>query len=289
MLKRYKYEMMLVTCAMFWGLAFPVMKFAGENVDSISFLAIRFTIATLVLVLAFWKKLKNIGKKMILPCVGVGLLMALHSFLQLEGLRYTSAANSGFITSTNVIFVPIFMYMMFRKKPTKNIVIGLITVVIGFVFISGVVTLSPFSFNLTSFNYGDLLTLLCAIFTALYMIVFNRCAVKYDEVLVNILHMAGAAVGMWLIWIFYPMKVMDFSAMSTVMGTLYCGIFASAVAFWLLAKAQAKLEASKVAVISSSEPIFATLFAAIIWGDPITLTAAVGGAFILYGVVKSSI
>lgn len=289
MIKKFKYEIMLVGCAAFWGLAFPVMKFVGESIDSISFLAIRFLLATVVLAMALGTKLKKITKKMLLPSVGVGLLLALHSYLQVEGLKYTSPANSGFITSTNVIFVPIFMFLFFRKKTAKHILIGLAAIVVGFVFISGMVTVFPFTFNLTTFNFGDFLTLLCAIFTAIYMIVFNSLSSKYEEELVNFLHMGGACIGMWAIWLFMPNKVMDFSSVGAVLGTVYCGVFASAAAFLLLAKATAKLEASKVAILCSLEPIFATLFALIFFGDSITLTTGIGGGFILFGVLYSSI
>lgn len=288
-MKKYKYESMLVGCAAFWGLAFPVMKLVGENIDSISFLAIRFTIATLVLTVICREKIYNLDKKMIFPCVGLGLLMALHSFLQIEGLKYTSSVNSSFITSMNVIFVPIFMYLFFRKKPKRNIIIGLSVIILGFLLISGVVSIFPCSFHLTSFNKGDLLTLMCAIFTAAYMIAFNQCSVKYDEMLVNTVHMGGAACGMWIFWIFSNEKVMIFSSISTIAGTIYCGVFASAVAFLLLAKAQAKLEASKVAVICALEPVFATIFTTLVWHDSVTLTTLVGGILILVGVIKSSI
>lgn len=283
-----KYKLMLVGCAAFWGLAFPVMRMIGESIDSLSFLAVRFTLATLLLVLIFLPKLKEIKPSMLLPCFGVGHLMALHSFLQVEGLHYTSSANSSFITSTNVIFVPIFMYLFFRQKPTKNIIIGLISIVIGFFFISGMVSLSPFGIQKFTFNFGDFLTLLCAIFTALYMIVFNKLAVKYDESLVNLLHMGGAAVGMWVLCLIKGSISIDITDSSAVVGILYCGMFASALGFWLLSKAQAKLDASTVAVLCSLEPIFATVFAALIWREPITVVTALGGAFILYGVIKST-
>lgn len=111
------------------------------------------------------------------------------------------------------------------------------------------------------------MTLLCAIFTAIYMIVFNLCSVKFDETLVNVLHMAGAAGDMWIIWLFVPEKAINFSSMFTVIGTVYCGIFATAFAHFLLAKAQAKLEVSKVTLICSLEPVFATIFATLIWHD----------------------
>ena len=297
-IKTYRYEALCLSSAMLWGLAFPVMKFVGGGIDTVSFLALRFLIATVVLAIACGKKLKGITSNMILPCVAVGILFALHNYLQVEGLRYTSAANGGFITSTNVVFVPAFAYLILKKRPTVNMIVGLAAATAGFLLISGIVTVAPFGFHLTSLNVGDLLVLLCAVFTALYFVVFNMITQKYDESIANLLHMAGAAVGMWLVWMFYPQKSMDLSSPITVGGLLYCAVFASAIGFLLMAKASAKLEPSKVAIICALECVFAAAFAALVtWGVPypdgsretITLTTVLGGALVFYGVIKASI
>ena len=297
-MKTYRYEALCLCSAMLWGLAFPVMKFVGGGVDTVSFLALRFLIATVVLVMSCGRKLRQITPKMILPCVAVGLLFALHNYLQVEGLRYTSAANGGFITSINVVFVPVFAYLILKKKPTADMIVGLVAATIGFLLISGIVTLAPFGVHLTALNKGDLLVFLCAVFTALYMVTFNIVAQKYDETLANLLHMAGAALGMWIVWVFCPAKAMDFSSPVTIMGLMYCAVFASALAFLLLAKASAKLDASKVAIISSLECVFAAVFAAVITvlvpypdgsREVLTLTTVIGGALVFYGVLKASI
>lgn len=290
----YIYEILLVITAALWGLSFPAAKFVGGDVDSVSFLAIRCSIAAVLLLLFFRKKLKKIPFKMAVQSLGVGALLAFHSFIQLEGLRYTSSGNSAFITSVNIVFVPVFAFLLYRKKPDHGFLPGLAAVVCGFLLISGIITLLPLGFHLTDVNDGDLLTLLCAVLTALYFVLYNNLTEKYDETAVNALHMVGAAVGMWLLWLFYPGKAMDFSSGVTVAWILYCAIFASAVGFWLLSKAQAKLSAAKVAVICSLESVFAMAFAAVIPGrdgltEPITLTAAVGGLLILAGVVKISV
>ena len=286
---------MAIGSAVLWGLAFPVTKFVGGAVDSVSFLMLKFLIASIFAIVFSFKRLKEIrDPKMVLSCLFLGMIFATHSFFQVEGLRYTSAANSGFITSMNVLFVPFLMYIFFRKKPTKNIVIGLIAIVIGFLFISGIVSVNPFSFNLTRLNYGDFLTLICAIFTAVYMVVFNTLSVKYDEVAVNTLHFIAAFLSMFVVWCFYPGRTMELGSAPVFLSVLYCGAFAAGVAHLLLAKANTKVEASKVAILSGLEPVFATVFALFIpdmdgnFGT-ITLSVAIGGALILYGAIKSSL
>ena len=293
-MQMYLYELLLVVTAALWGLSFPAAKYIGNDVDSLSFLAIRLTIAAALLLLIFRKSLKKVTSKMAWLSIGAGALLGFHSFIQLEGLRYTSSGNSAFITSTNIVFVPLFSLLFFKKKPDKGFFSGMLAVTVGFLLISGLVSLNPPAFHFTGINYGDLLTLLCAVLTALYFIYFNTLTEKYDETAVNVLHMIGAAAAMWCFRLFSPQKNIDLSDDLTVFWILYCAVFASAAGFWLLSKAQAKLSAAKVSVICSLESVFAMLFAAVIPGrsgeiEPITLSAAVGGIFILLGVIKISV
>lgn len=224
----------------------------------------------------------------------VGALLAFHSFIQLEGLRYTSSGNSAFITSTNIIFVPCIAFLLFRRKPERGYYSGVLAVVCGFLLINGIVSIQPFTIRVTEMNYGDILTLLCAALTALYFVPFNALTERADDAAVNTFHMIGAAVASWGVWLFSPEKRMHFSDATTVFWVAYCALFASTIGFWLLSKVQTKLSAAKVSVICSLESVFALLFAAVIPGrdgcvEPITLSAAVGGILILAGVIKISI
>ena len=171
---------------------------------------------------------------------------------------------------------------------------ALISVMAGFLFISGIITLVPFGIHLTSLNYGDVLTIIVAILTAVYFMFMEAITKKNDAVAVNVVHMVGAAITMWFFWIFYPDRMMSFDNMGTLIWILYCAVFGSAVAFYFLTKAQAKVSASKVSLICSLESVFAFLFAAVIPGrdgnvEAITLNAVVGGALILAGVIKVSL
>ena len=226
--------------------------------------------------------------------VPYGILSSFHSFIQVEGLRYTSSGNSAFITSTNIIFVPFFAFVLFRKKTEKGFFPGLVAVVLGFLLISGIVSLKPFGFNITGVNKGDILTLFCAILTAVYFVLYQSLAERYDELSVNVFHMCGAAAFMWVLSLFSTEKSMDFSNTGTVLWLLYCAVFASALSFVFLSMAQAKLSAAKVSVICSLESVFAMLFAAVIPGrngdiEPITLAAVIGGLLIILGVLKISV
>ena len=102
MIRKYRYELMLLVTAAIWGLTFPVMKYIGHDIDAVTFLAVRFTLAAFVLLFMCRKQLQKISQGMLVSSALIGFLYAFHSFLQTEGLRYTTPANSSFITSTSV-------------------------------------------------------------------------------------------------------------------------------------------------------------------------------------------
>ena len=296
-IKSLKYESMLLACAMLWGLQFSMLKFVGETFDATTLLFIKFLLSTLILGIINFKGIKFQGEKMVVHSILLGVLVATHTYFQTVGLANTNPANSSFIITTNVIYVPIIMFLLFGKRPSRNMIIGLVAITIGFLFISGILSFNPLSFNL-ELGYGDLLSLICAILTAFYMVYFNYLSSKYDEVSVNIIHIAAASATMFIVWIFVGIRgeyKMDFTNISAVLGLIYCGIFSGGIASLLLAKGTAKVEASKTAILCGLEPVFATIFAAILTvfipglDGKITFSIVLGGALILYGAIKSSL
>ena len=161
-------------------------------------------------------------------------------------------------------------------------------------YICGIIDFNSFSINSISFNVGDLLTLACAILTALYMIVCNNLVAKYDYGTVNFIHFIFATLTAFLIWPFSPEKNANFTSIPVIISVVYCGIFASALAFLFLMKAQTKIDATRTAIFCSLEPIFALMFALVIpdlFGnvEVLTTNTILGGTLILFGVIYSSI
>lgn len=306
MIRNLKYELLALSCAVMWGLQFPLVSFSQTALDSVTILLLRFAIGSLVLFLVNFRRLKGIDLKMILHCIFLGIIAAVYNYFMVEGIKYTTSANSSFITATNVIFVPFFAYLFFREKPTKNVILGLLSIIAGFLFISGIITVDgsylklsqfnpakAFTFGMNPLNYGDLLTVIGAVLTAVFFVYLSHLTKKYDEGAVSFLHMLAGAIALFVIWLFVGEPIRLDTA-PILLSTLYCGILSGGLAFYVLALASAHLSSAKTAILSGMEPIFAVVFATFIPNvngvtEPITLTVVIGGAFIIYGAVKSSL
>ena len=130
------------------------------------------------------------------------------------------------------------------------------------------------------------------------MVYFNYLSTKYDEDSVNIIHLVVSAAVMFIAWIlcYHSGKVkVDFENIPAVFGLVYCGLFSGGVATMLLARGTAQVNASKTAILCGLEPVFATLFAAILTifipslDGRLTPSIIFGGALILFGAIKSSL
>ncbi len=148
-------EAILLGLTLVWGGTFVIVKTALFGVSSPAFLELRFALATIVLILIFPRKALRLNKRLIRDGLILGGFSFLGFILQTEGLRFTTASNSGFITGTSVVFTPIIQIVLEKRFPKWNHITGIAIVCVGLYFLSG--------HNFSTLNYGDILTLGCAI------------------------------------------------------------------------------------------------------------------------------
>jgi drug/metabolite transporter (DMT)-like permease len=162
---------LLGACAC-WGLSFPLMKGlaqmqqqaypeAGSWFVSSWGLAIRFLIAGAIV--AWWCRylLKDISRAEVSQAVGLGLLTAGGMLLQMDGLSYTSASTSAFVTQGYCIFLPLVVAIMVKRFPPLHVMLAAIMVM------AGVAVLAQLDWRDLKLGRGELETL-CAsmVFTA---------------------------------------------------------------------------------------------------------------------------
>lgn len=290
---KLQYKLLLIVTVAMWGAAFPLMKNISYAVDSIPFIALRMTIATVALLIINAKNLKKITKKMIISGAIYGVLLTFSSFFQVQGIRFTTATNAGFIGTTYVIFMPLFVFALTRKKPTKRTIVGIVIVVLGLLFICGIVSISPIGISMTSLNVGDLLTLAFSLLTCIYLLVGDHMTKKFDVCLITFVHAAFAALSAWIIMPFSGQTTMNLSNPTILLSVIYCGVFSCALGYLFTLIAQKHLDPTTTSIFWSIEPVFVMIFAAIIpdmFGNveyP-TVISLIGGILVLTGVAITS-
>jgi len=207
----------------------------------------------------------------------VGLFLFCGYTFQTQGLRFTSAPRSAFLTGLTSVMVPLLGALVYKNRPQVSEVIGVLVATAGL----GLMTLPG---AIGPIGQGDLLTLVGAIGFAAQIVALGHFSEHMSFELLSVAQVACAAVlslaFCW--WVEAP----RFEWRPVVVcGILITGILATALAFTVQAWAQQFTTAARTALIYMLEPVFAWITSYVLAGESLSGRAAVGAACILGGVV----
>jgi drug/metabolite transporter (DMT)-like permease len=262
----------LVAVAASWGAAFVLMKDAINEQPFYDFLAIRFTIATAVMVLAKPKMLKTLDAKMVKHGVILGLLLSLGYITQTIGLELSTAAITGFITGLYVVLTPLFGWFIFKKPVGKKLLAGVIlaTIALGMISITGV-----------GFEVGQIWVMVCAIFFAAHIVGLSIWSPGKDVYTLTVLQLATVGAVSW-IGSFLNDGAYQSPADSTGwFAVIFTAVFATALAFFIQTWAQSLMDAARVAILLTSEVVWAALIAVAVGQEVLGIRTIIGGAIMV--------
>src|SRR3954451_20979948 len=99
-----------------WGSTFFLIHDLLERVPTLDFLAVRFTIASLTLIVLAPRALGRLTADSRRQAVVLGCLYGVAQILQTAGLAQTPASVSGFITGMYVVATPVFAALILRSR-----------------------------------------------------------------------------------------------------------------------------------------------------------------------------
>lgn len=269
----------LFYAAAIWGSTFFIVKGVLNDIDPVMLVAYRFLLAGIGMVVF----LRLTGRS-ITAGLGrasfLGFVLWMLYIPQTIGLQYTTASNSGFITGLFVAFVPIFLRVIFKRKPTLMEVIASIVSLAGLWVLTG---------GLRDINIGDILTLIAAVTYALHVLYTDKFVKGgFDPYVLTcqqflVVGLLSLVTGLVLD---LPMEIRSTEAMWIV---LFLVVFPTLSAFVIQAVAQKHTSPLKVSLIFALEPVFAALFAWTLGGEQIIRHRAMGGLLIFSALVISSL
>jgi drug/metabolite transporter (DMT)-like permease len=294
-MKKYIGEIALFSITIFWGVTFAIIKLALNDISPMFFIAIRFSFAAVLLLPFLLKPLLHTDFITIKAGLFLGLLYFIGFATQTVGLQYTTATKSGFITGTFVIFIPILQLILERRSPSRGNIIGILLVIIGLILLSskGETVIDILTELGSNFNVGDFLTLICAVFYAMYVVYIDIITNKLDYkplIILQVLFTGIAGFVAAFIFDFIGIEPLRYDFNKTViMVILYTAIFSSVLATVIQTKYQKTVTPTKAGIIFSLEPIFAALFAFIIINESVSSFGIIGCLFIFTGVLVSEL
>lgn len=264
----------LLAVAAVWGSTFFLVKGLVLVMPPLDFLGVRFVITAVVVVATQYKRLRRVSKQVWKQGFALALVFSAAQLFQTVGLQTTAASVSGFITGMYVVFTPVLLAIVFRKRLASAtwISVGLAS--------TGIAVLSLREFSVGA---GEALTLLGALTYAIHILMLGQWARKTDAIdlgLVQVL-LVGVILGVASLpgGVTLPDTAGNWAAL------IYMAVFAGLGAIVLQTWAQGRLGPTKTAVILTSEPAFAAIFAVIFGGEVVGVPMVLGGALILFAML----
>lgn len=287
-------NLLLLLAGATWGMGFVAQSTAMDDVGPFLFVALRFLVATLVVLpfaLREWRQSKKIPGPA--PVVGdvavpsqrplsacdyrhfglIGLALFAGMATQQIGLLTTSVTNSGFLTGLYVVFTPALAVLLYRARPHRIIWPAAFTALAGIFLLSGG--------DLSLLVAGDLLTIVSAGFWALQVVLIGRFVIETGRpLMLSAVQFAVTTLLAGLLAVLLEPIVWS-DIQRALPEILYAGVVASGLAFTLQVIGQRYTSAPQAAIFLSSEAPFAAFFGFLFLDERLTSIGLVGCALIL--------
>jgi drug/metabolite transporter (DMT)-like permease len=278
--ERLRGDLALLACAIGWGTTFPLTRLALEDASPLVLVAARFLLAALLLLRwGFYPDPRGLVRA--LPVgLWLGLLLTGGYALQTYGLTLISASRSAFLTAFYVLFTPLFDWIVNRRRPPWPPLAG------APIALGGVALMTGGGWRGVP-GLGDLVTLACAAMFAAQIVALGSALRRHRAR--QLLFLQIAVCGLLSLtaapWLEAPRLVPTGRLIGAI---LFLGIVATVLLLGLQAYGQRHTTPTRAAILFSSEPVWAALFAALL-GEQLATHEIAGAGLVLVGLVVATV
>lgn len=282
-------KLLIVIATVIWGFSFVVMKDVINEVTPAWLLGIRFVAAGLILLVVFWKRVKQtFSKESLIAGMVIGLLLIIAYITQTVGLVYISPGKNAFLTAVYCVIVPFVWWIVAKRRPTIfNILAAAVCIAgVGLISMNGSDTQ-----NGALIGYGEILTLICAVFFALHIVAVSKYSEKHDVMVLTVYQFlwSGVFALVWALFFETPPKTDMLLSTDFLLSLGYLVIFASVVALALQNIAVAKIPPAQASVLLSLESVFGVVFSVLFYGEVLNTQLIVGFVLVFAGIMISEV
>ena len=277
-------EGLIVLQSVVYGFGDPISKIAFDAVPVYSMMTVRYSIAFLVCLMLFGKRIAETLRtvplrKWLIPGMCIGLSYLLNNV----ALALTEATSVAFLRSMSVIFTPLLAFLMFRMRYSwKQILIQILV-------LPGIYLLCVRG-GLSGFGAGETVALLAAVLMG-GALVFSHRYLSEDVDAVSMTALQGgcsallAVLGCVFIERGIDMSGADAKVWAII---LYLAIACTFLGYLMQNLALTKISERAVSLLQSLCPVMTAVFSFILLGEKLS-AAGVAGAAIIIACVAASV
>lgn len=274
-------EIVFLGVVVIWGITFVFTRDALQVVGPFAYNTLRISLGAMTLALLAGARWRQLSRAYLWPALVTGTVLFVSYAAQSYGQQFTTASKAGFLTGTNLVYVPLLAAFLLRRAPGRSSLVGVALAFVGLILLSvqgslGELALAP----------GDGWVALSGLGWAVYIIVLAYYSPKLNVMLFATLHVAFAAVMNGLAWLLVEPLVVPLNSFPLWLAVFTTGFLilglGTSVQTWITRC----VPPTRVGLIAALEPFFAGLAG---WwvGESITARILLGGALIMAGVLIS--
>ncbi len=272
-------KLALFLTAMFWGTTFAIGKIATETFSPSFIIALRFTIASTVLLLFAFPLRRLLDRRYWIGGFWMGMTLFASYMLQMVGLSLdTSPGKSAFLCTTYSVMVPFLYWFVTKERPRllHLFCVLLCTTGIGVLSLQGGWEMST----------GDVLTILSGIPCAVNLIISSIVCRDKNPLLLTTIELCLVAILAW-VFVLATNTFPTAFPLATVGAIAYLGVIATALCLFLQSYGLKYANPSIGGMLLSLESVFGVVFSIILYHEQITLRMYVGFAIIFAAILLS--
>jgi drug/metabolite transporter (DMT)-like permease len=281
--RQIKADLALALTCILWGATFVVVKDAVSRSSVFLFLAVRFSLAAILMAAIQRETLRRLRRKEVFAGAFLGLLMFSGYAFQTSGIVFTTPAKSGFVTGSSVVLVPLLLAIFWRRR------LGLWEYLGAGAAFAGLYFLTAPGGRLAELNVGDILTFVAAALYAFHIIFAGQYTRAHSVAALSFLQVAATAIlaiGLCGLTAITGLQRPRFEvSWQLAAGILITAVFATAIAFTVQLWAQRYTSASHAAIIFTIEPVAAAITSFLVIGERLRGRALAGAALIAAGIL----
>lgn len=264
--------LLLLAATMIWGTTFPVLKDAITSISPSVLICSRFLVAAI----AFVPLCRKLNKQLVRDGVILGVVLFASFATQIIGLETTSANRAAFITSLNVILVPILALALGKSVSMRAF------------FAAGIAIagIGVMSWEGGSLVVGDVWVFGCAVSYAIYILALEAFVLKHQAIKLTAVQLVVVAV-LGIVWAIPEFVGQIKQIVPNLAVILYLGLIGTAATILIQAVAQRHVSATQTAVIYTLEPVFAAVFSFWLLGESLGVRGLLGAGMVLFAMLFS--
>jgi len=271
-----------------WGVEFVLVHNAIAVLEPHSFNFFRFGIASLFIgiCMGFGGLRPGLNLRLIKRGCFLGVLLYFGFTFETFGLLYTTVSNCAFISSLSVVLVPIVAFFVLGDQLRRTTIVGVSIATAGLYFltIAGDLPL----------NLGDFLPLVGAGMFALHIVYNGKYSRGFDVLwltLVQLTVVSMLSLGSALVTEdCHQLVNMAVLGNPTVLfAILISSILGTGLAIMVQTMAQTLLNPTRVALVFTLEPVFASLTAFLVLKEQLPAAAGLGAVMVLAGILMAEL